>query len=70
MNPADLEPYLKELDNLYEDASYSAQTYFEAAKSAEMWGKAIVFIPALVRARKRIRNFSKLQGCNFSWSQG
>ncbi|MET8864040.1 SLATT domain-containing protein [Nonomuraea sp. NPDC004580] len=46
----DVKPYLAELDNLYEDASYSAQSYFEAAKSAEFWGKAIVFLPALLSA--------------------
>ncbi|MFI9644468.1 hypothetical protein ACIG87_31230 [Micromonospora sp. NPDC051925] len=39
--------YIAELDRMYEDSNYSAQTYFEAAKSAEFWGKAIVFLPAL-----------------------
>jgi hypothetical protein len=43
-------PYTRELDRLYEDASYSSQTYFEAAKSAEFWGRGIVFLPALVAA--------------------
>ncbi|MEV7984751.1 SLATT domain-containing protein [Micromonospora sp. NPDC085948] len=43
-------PYVRELDRLYEDASYSAQTYFEAAKSAEAWGKSMVFGPALASA--------------------
>jgi hypothetical protein len=38
---------VRELDRLYEDASYSAQTYFEAAKSADFWGKAIIFMPAV-----------------------
>ncbi|MDB4873059.1 MAG: hypothetical protein JWL97_4063 [Gemmatimonadales bacterium] len=47
LSEAELRPYLSELDNLYEDSSYTAQSYFEAAKSAEFWGKAIVFIPAL-----------------------
>ncbi|MFF0574316.1 SLATT domain-containing protein [Streptosporangium saharense] len=46
----DIDPYLAELDSLYEDASYSAQSYFEAAKSAEFWGKSIVFVPALMSA--------------------
>ncbi|MET8339775.1 SLATT domain-containing protein [Streptosporangium canum] len=46
----EIDPYLAELDSLYEDASYSAQSYFEAAKSAEFWGKAIVFVPALMSA--------------------
>ncbi|MEV0314545.1 SLATT domain-containing protein [Nonomuraea fuscirosea] len=46
----DLSPYLSELDTLYDDASYSAQSYFEAAKSAEFWGKAIVFLPAIASA--------------------
>ncbi|MFF5249137.1 SLATT domain-containing protein [Streptosporangium sp. NPDC000095] len=51
ISPEDgLRPYLVELDRLYEDASYSAQSYFEAAKSAEFWGKAIVFIPAVASA--------------------
>jgi gas vesicle protein len=43
-------PYIAELDRLYDDASYSSQTYFEAAKSAEFWGRGIVFIPALLAA--------------------
>lgn len=40
--------YQPEFDRLYEDASYSAQTYYEASKSAEFWGRAIVYVPALV----------------------
>ncbi|MFH8479741.1 hypothetical protein [Streptomyces sp. NPDC018055] len=32
------------------DATYSAQSYFEAAKSAEFWSRVIVFIPALISA--------------------
>jgi len=46
----DAEPYLTQLKKLNEDASYSAQAYFEAAKSAEVWGRAIVFIPAVLGA--------------------
>lgn len=45
-----LDPYVSEMDKLYEDATYSAQSYFEAAKSAEFWGKAIIFIPAIASA--------------------
>jgi hypothetical protein len=37
-----------ELNRLVKDASYSAQAYFEAAKSAEFWGRGIVFAPALI----------------------
>ncbi|MFG1952841.1 hypothetical protein [Micromonospora sp. NPDC048830] len=41
---------VKELDRLYEDCSYSSQTYFEAAKSAEFWGRTLVFGPAAAAA--------------------
>lgn len=47
-------PYSAELDRMYEDSSYSAQTYFEAAKSAEFWGRAIVFLPALASSAASI----------------
>ncbi|MEU5879457.1 SLATT domain-containing protein [Spirillospora sp. NPDC047279] len=43
-------PYTDELGKLCEDSSYSAQAYFEAAKSAEFWDKIIVFVPSLVAA--------------------
>ncbi|WP_433335377.1 SLATT domain-containing protein [Spirillospora sp. CA-294931] len=43
-------PLLKELDALYEDATYTATTYFEAVKSAEFWGKLLVFLPATISA--------------------
>jgi hypothetical protein len=42
--------YKAEFDKLYSDASYSAQTYYEASKSSELLGRAIVFIPALLAA--------------------
>ncbi|WP_431901326.1 SLATT domain-containing protein [Amycolatopsis thermoflava] len=42
--------YVSQMSHLYEDASYSAQAYFEAAKLAEFWGRAIVFLPSLVGA--------------------
>jgi len=45
-----VEPYTSQLENLRDDAGYSAQSYFEAAKSAELWGRAIVFVPALLGA--------------------
>ncbi|MFG1799508.1 hypothetical protein ACGFI4_04930 [Micromonospora carbonacea] len=45
---------MAELHRMYEDASYSAQIYFEAAKSAEFWGKAIVFLPALASSAASI----------------
>jgi hypothetical protein len=40
--------YRSEFGKLVEDANYSAQTYYEASKAAEFWGKSIVFIPALL----------------------
>lgn len=46
----DLSPYVRQLKKLSEDASYSAQAYFEAAKNAELWGRAIVFLPAVLGA--------------------
>ncbi|MGW0431811.1 hypothetical protein ACWDV4_04575 [Micromonospora sp. NPDC003197] len=47
-------PYIAELDRMYEDSTYSAQSYFEAAKSAEFWGRAIVFLPALASSAASI----------------
>ncbi|MGX4658404.1 hypothetical protein ACWCHM_32495 [Micromonospora sp. SCSIO 07396] len=41
---------VSELERLYEDCNYSSQTYFEAAKSAEFWGRIIVFGPAVAAA--------------------
>ena len=38
----------RELERLYIDCSYSAQIHFEAAKSAELFGKLLVFVPALL----------------------
>ncbi|MGI5212923.1 hypothetical protein [Plantactinospora sp. CA-290183] len=38
----------REFENLYEDCNYTSLTYFNAAKSADFWGKAIVFWPAVV----------------------
>lgn len=43
-------PYILQLKKLNEDASYSAQAYFEAAKNAEFWGRSIVFLPAVLGA--------------------
>ncbi|WP_143022312.1 SLATT domain-containing protein [Nonomuraea maritima] len=43
-----VEPYVRELEELYVDSTYSAMTYFEAAKSAELLGKVLVFVPALI----------------------
>jgi hypothetical protein len=42
--------YKAEFDKVYTDASYSAQTYYEASKAAGLWGRGIVFIPALLAA--------------------
>lgn len=42
--------YLAEMKKMHEDAKYSAQTYFEAAKAADWLGRIIVFVPALVGA--------------------
>lgn len=44
------QPYIDVLERLYENATYSAQAYFEATKSAEFWGKTIVFVPAVASA--------------------
>jgi len=41
---------LRELERIHEDATFSAQTYFEAAKSSSFWGKSIVFIPSIAAA--------------------
>ncbi|WP_157408543.1 hypothetical protein [Actinoplanes sp. N902-109] len=42
--------YAAEFDRLRDDANYSAQAYFEAAKSSHFWARNIVFIPALASA--------------------
>ncbi|MER7464225.1 SLATT domain-containing protein [Streptomyces sp. NPDC097981] len=39
-----------ELKRIHGNCLYSAQGYFEAAKSAEKWGRLMVFIPACVTA--------------------
>ncbi|WP_156096252.1 SLATT domain-containing protein [Amycolatopsis jejuensis] len=45
-----VEVYTSQMRKIYEDASYSSQAYFEAVKYAEMWGRAIVFVPAILGA--------------------
>ncbi|MEE1837450.1 hypothetical protein [Streptomyces sp. SP17KL33] len=47
---AELDRIKKELERLQENCLYSAQGYFEAAKSSELWGRLMVFIPACVTA--------------------
>ncbi|MDH6119328.1 hypothetical protein [Kitasatospora sp. GAS204B] len=42
------------LKRLEIDALYSAQAYFEAAKSADFWGRFIVFFPAIISAASGI----------------
>lgn len=42
--------YRREFGKIAEDSSYSAQTYYEASKGADFWGRSIVFIPALAAA--------------------
>lgn len=39
-----------EFGKIAEDANYSAQSYYEASKGGEFWGKAIVFAPAVLAA--------------------
>ncbi|WP_345962795.1 SLATT domain-containing protein [Streptomyces sp. BRB040] len=39
-----------ELERICENCLYSAQAYFEAAKSADFWGRLMVFIPACISA--------------------
>ncbi|MFJ4633175.1 hypothetical protein [Streptomyces sp. NPDC088847] len=40
----------EQLESLHENSLYSAQTYFEAAKRAELWGRLMVFLPACISA--------------------
>jgi hypothetical protein len=40
----------RELERLYIDCTFSAQVHFEAAKSAEFYGKLLVFLPAVIAA--------------------
>ncbi|MEW2358269.1 hypothetical protein [Spirillospora sp. NPDC029432] len=55
---------ISELERLYEDASYSAQTYFEAAKSAAFWGKTFILFPALTSSAS---SFVVALGWSKSW---
>src|SRR5262245_28909315 len=48
MSDEDAKPYILQLEKMREDATYSAQAYYEASKSAEFWGRSIVLIPALL----------------------
>src|SRR5262249_9407992 len=50
MSNEDKRAVLSEVEHLYTDSAYSAQAYFEAAKSAEFWGRGIVFVPAVLAA--------------------
>ena len=50
MNDEQYDSIKGELQRLHENCLYSAQAYFEAAKSAEFWGRVMVFIPACVSA--------------------
>jgi hypothetical protein len=59
--------YRTEFDRLYEDASYSAQTYYEASKSAEYWGHAIVYVPALIAS---VTSFLVILGLTKLWGVG
>lgn len=42
-----MEAISKELDRLYEDSTYSSETFFAAAKGAEFYGKLLVLLPTL-----------------------
>lgn len=50
LTDSQLETLKKELERIQENCLYSAQGYFEAAKSAELWGRLMVFIPACITA--------------------
>jgi hypothetical protein len=42
--------YLRELNNLYVNANYTALAYYEAAASANRWGRVMAFVPAILAA--------------------
>ncbi|WP_156960617.1 hypothetical protein [Amycolatopsis taiwanensis] len=50
MKRPEADAYRKVLDRIYQNATYTAQSYFEAAKGAQLLGKLIVFVPALISA--------------------
>lgn len=50
VSDTELEILRSELERIKENCLYTAQGYFEAAKSAELWGRLMVFIPACVTA--------------------
>jgi len=41
-------PQAEALDRICEDETYSAQAYYEAAKSADFFGKGLVFVSAVI----------------------
>jgi hypothetical protein len=59
--------YQKEFNRLYEDTSYSAQTYYEASKGAELLGRGIVYVPALIAA---ISSLLVILGLSKFWAIG
>jgi hypothetical protein len=59
--------YQAEFNRIYEDASYSAQTYYEASKSAQFWGRAIVYVPALIASATSLM---VILGLSKLWSIG
>jgi hypothetical protein len=50
MNDTQLQQVQGELERIQSNCLYNAQAYFEAAKSAELWGRLMVFLPACVTA--------------------
>ncbi|MFD4915962.1 SLATT domain-containing protein [Streptomyces virginiae] len=50
MTESQIDQARTELERIKGNCLYSAQAYFEAAKSAELWGRLMVFLPACVTA--------------------
>ncbi|MFJ4838003.1 hypothetical protein [Streptomyces sp. NPDC088746] len=50
ISDAQLQQVKEELQRIQGNCLYNAQAYFEAAKSAELWGRLMVFLPASVTA--------------------
>ncbi|MGF1339558.1 hypothetical protein ACQSMD_05450 [Streptomyces flavovirens] len=50
MSDVQLQQVQEELKRIQSNCLYNAQAYFEAAKSAELWGRLMVFLPASVTA--------------------
>ncbi|QOV35253.1 hypothetical protein IM697_35070 [Streptomyces ferrugineus] len=65
LTDAQHESLKEQLQSMHGNCLYSAQTYFEASKRAELWGRLMVFLPACVSA---VSGFMTSIGPRSFWS--